>query len=390
MIKCGIMSFIKWRYKNFMQHNDKNKTDKSSKIVLILIIILVILTSIGFFIYNNKNVEPVSGGKLMMSTLVTQSIYDKNTTHAQNILDQSFDELGWFENSFSMYIDDSEISMINKNAGKGLVPVSDSTYKFLKKCVKYCEISDGKFDITIAPVTIAWAVNSENPQIPPQETLDELLKLVNYKNIIFDDKTKTVGLSEPGMMIDLGAIAKGAACDIVSDLYKANNLQGGLLSVGGNVLAIGYPSKSKNFFSVGIRNPRGEANDLLGVLKITDKIISTSGDYERYFMDGDTRYHHIFDTSTAYPSQTDLISVSIITDNGAYAEFLSTYLFVMGKDYVSDIVNNKTNLDYDIIAVDNELNVYISKNIIDIFEPNEKLTDFNFIGVNDFTGNVYE
>ena len=350
------------------------------KMVLTAAIILLLIALILYFYNISANIKNVTGGKLMMSTLVTQSIYDKSEKKSQELLDLSFDELADFENDFSMYIDESEISLINKNAGEKAVEISERTYNLLKECVKYSEMSDGRFDITIAPVTLAWGINTDNPQIPSKEKLDELTRLVNYKDIIFDDANKSVMLKNKGMMIDLGAIAKGAACDVVAGYYNEYDLHGSTLSIGGNVLAKGSPSKEKEYFSVGIRNPRGDQNSLLGVLNITDKIISTSGDYERYFMDNGTRYHHIFDTKTASPAQTDLISVSIVTDNGTYAEFLSTYLFVMGKDYLFDILENKTNSDYEFIAVDSDLNVYISDNLVDIFTPNEKLSGFNFKG----------
>lgn len=360
------------------KNNTKNKPELW-KIVLAVTIVTAIITAVGYFIYTINNIEPVTGGKLMMSTLITQSIYDRNHKKAEELLEVGFEQLKNFEEHFSMYIDSSEISMINKNAGKEMVEVSEQTYNLLKECVKYGDISDGRFDITIAPVTLEWGINTDHPTIPSDERLAELLELVNYKDILFDDDTMSVGLAREGMMIDLGAVAKGASCDIVSRYYKEYDLQGSSLSIGGNVLTKGYADKSKGCFSVGIRNPRGNQNSLLGVVDITDTTISTSGDYERFFVEDGIRYHHIFDTKTAAPAKTDLIAVSIVSDSGSYAEFLSTYLFVMGKDYVLDIIENKSNTDYEFIAVDSDLNVYTSEGIRDIFTPNANLTDFSFI-----------
>ena len=358
------------------------KRHSSLYIVIGMLAFAIIALVLYQWLYEGPEpIQPVTGSKFLMSTLVTQQIYDSDQALAQDVLDEAYVIMEGYENALSLYVEDSYISLINQQAGRDYVQVPGDVFDLLSLSYNYGRLSAGVFDITIAPVTLAWGIHSSSPRIPGGEELAELSALVNYQDILFREEDRAVMLAREGMMVDLGAIAKGALCDVIRERLTPYGFQGYILSVGGNILAMGQPQENKNHFSIGIRNPRGSESSIIGYLDITDVIISTSGDYERYFESNGVRYHHIFDPSTASPAQTDLISVSIICQSGSEAEFLSTYLFVMGKEHLLALEERGENEHFDFIAVDTDYNVYISKRLKDIFTPNDSLKEFTFIYV---------
>lgn len=175
--------------------------------------------------------------------------------------------------------------------------------------------------------------------------------------------------------MDLGAIAKGAAADrareAVSDLSVS-----GYISIGGNLMVVGKKPNGKDFV-MGIRDPRGEANEYIASLEMDGYCMSTTGDYERYFMEDGVRYHHIIDPFTGKPSDSDLISVTVLSRDGTMADFLSTYLFLLGTDGLSEHLDEK---EYWVVAVDKDKNVYMSAGMGDWVKPNSQKGDYHWMG----------
>ncbi|MEG1028318.1 MAG: FAD:protein FMN transferase, partial [Oscillospiraceae bacterium] len=158
-------------------------------------------------------------------------------------------------------------------------------------------------------------------------------------------------LTNENMSIDLGGVAKGYLCDEIKKIYKNNDVKWGIVSLGGNICAYGDRD-----FTIGIRDPKGLQNDIIGKLVINSKIVATTGAYERYFEENGQVYHHILDVKTGYPVKSKWQSVTIISENGALADFLSTYLFSIDKIDFS-------NPEYSVIAIDNENTIHISANL---------------------------
>ncbi len=335
-------------------------------IILVCTVGLLLVAGVSLIISLNTP-KAVSTSGFAMSTYIDQQLYSKDTSAANAVMSDTMSMLTAFENRLSMYITGSEISDINANAGIKPVQVSEHTFTLIKKAVQYCEMSGGLFDITIAPVTKAWGVNSDNPRVPPQSELDELKKLVNYKDVLLDEAAQTIMIKNKGQAIDLGAVAKGEACNQVRDLYLSKGITTGLLSIGGNIMVIGEKPGGKDFV-IGVRDPRGAPNETIGTVKLTDTTLSTSGDYERVFEKDGKYYHHIMDPKTAAPAETDLMSVTIISREGSYADFLSTYLFLLGRDKALALFDK---LKVGVIAVDKNYNVYLSDSAKAIFTPSD-------------------
>ncbi len=329
--------------------------------------VLVLLIAVFSFLGDMFSVKLVTGNGFAMSTTIDQQVYTRGASKGNQIISQTMSALKGFEDRLSLYRAGSEINSINENAGIDYVVVSEETFALIQKAVAYCVLSDGVFDITIAPVTQAWGINSDAPRVPSAQELDALRALVNYNDIMLNEQTHSVMLRNKGQSIDLGAVAKGEACNIVKGLYLQNKVGAGLLSIGGNIMVTGKKPNASDFV-IGIRDPRGAPNEVLGKVHLTDEVLSTSGDYERVFEQDGMRYHHIMNPATAAPAETDLMSVTAICEDGMYADFLSTWLFLLGLD---EVLSRMDAIDAGIVAVDKDYNVYVSPSLRDAFTPAE-------------------
>lgn len=338
----------------------------SKKIYIIIPIVIIGILIAVYALGTRDTAEWATTQDFVMDTLATQKLYGSDGEAGSELMKR-------LSSSLSMYVDGSEIDKINSSAGKEYTVVSKDTFEIIRQAKELSEDSDGLFDITIAPITILWGINGKDkvPTVPKDDDIKSALELVNITRLELSQENDSVLLLDENMMIDLGGIAKGYACDKLYDLYSADKkLKAGIVSFGSSILLYGEkPDKSP--FNVAINSPHGE-NQFLGIVKAragkNGKFISTSGGYERYFEVDGERYHHIFNAATGRPADTDLISVTVITDNGTESDYLSTLLFIKGKESLPQYMDK-----YGIIAVDEDNNVYISDGLKDDFELSEDL-----------------
>lgn len=274
-----------------------------------------------------------------------------------------------YENTLSKTIDSSDIARINNSDGEP-VEVSDDTIEVLKKGIEYGELSDGAFDITIGRVTDLWDFrsgddrdNADAGKIPDKSKLDAAVAHVNYKDIVIDGNTVT--LKDPDMEIDLGGIAKGHIADKLTAYLEENGVTSAIVDLGGNIVAIGgkaakLTGDKQNDFSVGIKDPDSKTGELLGILKCSNKTVVTSGTYERYFEAEGKRYHHILDTDTGYPVDTDIVSATIIADKGhsVDGDGLSTSCLALGREKAIKLIQSIDGVEA--VIVDSSGNIYMS------------------------------
>jgi len=340
---------------------------KKVYIIMIPVVIIGILIAV-YALGSRDKAEWATTQDFVMDTLATQKLYGSNGEAGSELMKR-------LSSSLSMYVDGSEIDRVNGNAGKEYTNVSKDTFEIIKKARELSEHSEGLFDITIAPVTKLWGINNKDkaPTVPKDEDINAALALVNIERLELSEENDSVMLLDENMMIDLGGIAKGYACDKLYELYSADKkIKAGIASFGSSILLYGEkPDNSP--FNVAINSPHGE-NQFLGIAKMkagkNGKFISTSGGYERFFEVDGKKYHHIFDATTGMPADTDLISVTVIADNGTVSDYLSTLLFIKGKDSLLQYMDK-----YGIIAVDADNNVYISDDLKDDFDLD---TDLGF------------
>lgn len=285
------------------------------------VLIAILCAVVAILIAGTIGHRGYSQTEYMLNTVITITADDKDAVA------QCFDEIRRIENLLSVYIPDSEISAINSAPAGTPVKVSDETFGLLKKAQEYKALTNGAFDITVKPLVDLWDVSGEG-YVPEDEEIIAALELID--NIIFDDENCTVTLPKSGMAIDLGGIAKGYAGDKVREILIAHDIDSAIADLGGNIVTIG--KNGRKDWRIGLQNPTAQRGTTFAEINANDKFVVTSGGYERYFEKDGQVYHHIFDPKTGKNPSNGILSVTVVSEDGALADALSTACFVMGKD----------------------------------------------------------
>jgi len=312
---------------------------------------LFCLLTVYIFLLNgcaiNKN-EPISKTGVYFDTVIQIDIYDSSDTE---LLDQCFEYCETFEQTISRTIETSEIYQINH--AKGIpVEVSDMTIELLQKGIEYGVLTNGKFDITIAPLIELWDFKNNTGDVPANEDILEALSHVNYKNIVIDQNQ--VSLKDPDAAIDLGGIAKGYMADYLKEYLISEGIESALINLGGNILTIGSKPDG-NPFNLGIQKPFDKQGTAITSVEVTDSSVVSSGVYERYLEVDNTLYHHIIDTDTGYPCDNNLLGVTILSEKSVDGDALSTSCFVLGLDAGQKLIKTLDGVDAIFITEDYEL-----------------------------------
>lgn len=306
--------------------------------------------------------EPIIREFYALGTLIQFKAYGEKSEQA---CDMAMNKIAEIENNMSVFKDCSEVSYINKNAGIAPVRVSTDTYFVIKTAAKYGSMSQGAFDPTIRPVVRLWGVQTDNARIPDKNEIDKDIKLVNYKDIILDDKNCSVMLRNKNQALDLGAIAKGFAADEVKSIFSKNAIKSAMIDLGGNIFAMGNKPDDTPW-RIGIQDPLKRRGEFVGIISVTDKSVVTSGNYERYFINQGKRFHHLIDPVTGNPSENGVISATIISDYSIDGDALSTCAFVMGLEEGLKLVKSIKGVDAIFITKDKR--IYTTTGIENIFQ----------------------
>lgn len=290
--------------------------------------------------------QPVRRTQFIMGTLVEITVSHSDPEVIQTVTTKAFNEMQRIEGLMSTYIPDSEVSRINRAAGKKAVPVSPEVEEVIREGIFWSEQSNGAFDITVEPLVQLWDFDGEKEFIPVESTIRKTASLVNYRNIEIEEHT--VRLKNRGMAINVGGLAKGYAVDRAISILRSK-VSSGIVNAGGDLYAFGQKSK-QNSWTIGLQHPR-KPQDLLASFAVKNQAIATSGDYQRYFMKDGVRYHHIFDPQTGKPARL-MISTTIITTEVMDADALATAVFVMGPDKGIEWVDSMANIEAMLVLED--------------------------------------
>lgn len=266
--------------------------------------------------------------QLIMGTNVEITAVSRNAEMAEDAITAGFEEIRRLDRLLSTYKESSEISRINRSAGNKPVAVSPEVLNLIREAVKVADMTGGGFNIAIGPAIALWGV-SENPRIPSGGELEAVRPLVDYRNIRVDDQSRTVYLPKAGMRIDLGGIGKGYAADRAEAVMRRHGVSNGIVAVAGDLKVFGKRADGQPF-RIAIRHPRRDAAPLAS-LPLADEGVSTSGDYERYFVKDGVRYHHIIDPETLRPARRSQ-SVTVVSKEAVLTDALSTGIFVLGPE----------------------------------------------------------
>jgi FAD:protein FMN transferase len=313
------------------------------KISIMMTCILLILVFAGC---SKKEEVQVSETAIKMDTVIQIKAYGPKAGEAIKEVFKRIDEI---EKIASATIETSDISKINQAAGKEYVKVHPEIIKMIKTAVKYSELSNGAFDITVGPLIKLWGIGTDNDDkhsIPAETEVKEKLSLVGYKNISINDKDSSVKLLKEGMSIDLGGIAKGFAADEAIKIFGENGVNSALISLGGSSMYTLGNKPDGTPWRVGIQHPRKKRDEVnVAIINLSQQALSTSGDYERFFIKDGKRYHHILNPATGYPTDNGVISNTIVMESGIpdsnmLADILTKTVFVSGIDKGFKIIDS--------------------------------------------------
>ena len=235
----------------------------------------------------------------LMGTLVDIAAVADDPVRLQTAQAAAFDRMGRLVSMMSHYEPTSRVAAINLAAGLQPIPVERDLMQVLAMAQRVSRRSGGAFDVTIGSVG-RWHFDSQHPQMPTRGHIAAHLSVVDWRNLVLDDRAGTAYLTQRGARIDLGGIAKLPILQAGLDTLRQHGITSALINGGGDVLAMSDPASRA--WRVGIRDPRQPAR-LLGTLDVRDGFVASSGDYERFFVRDGKRYHHVLDPKTGYPTQ---------------------------------------------------------------------------------------
>jgi thiamine biosynthesis lipoprotein len=319
----------------------------------------MVLTLVFLFFTETVSAEWVSNSFKVMGTQAHMEFWldesNKVNNTSQQLIELVQDEMHRIDLGMSPYKATSELSLVNAKAGTEAIVITNELFELLTVSQKIAELSDGAFDITYA--SVGYQYDYRKKQKPNQASIESALKAIDYHAVILDRAKSTVRFSHPDVKIDLGGIAKGYAVKKCLELLKIAGIKHALVSAGGDTGLLG--DRRGRPWYVGIKHPRAEEKTAVK-LPLSNESISTSGDYERYFIEDGIRYHHIINPKTG-DSARKVVSVSIIGKDSTYVDALSTTVFVKGLQEGMAFIEQLP--DYEAIIIDNQQTLHVSKGL---------------------------
>jgi FAD:protein FMN transferase len=291
----------------------------------------------------------------IMGTRCAVELWSDDAAKGDAAITLVFDDMRRIDHLMSTWKEDTEISLVNRDAGKHPVKISEELFRLLQTSVKYSELTRGAFDITYA--SVGYLYDFKRHIHPDQAAIAAALPGINFRHMVLDPKKFTVYFMRPGMRIDLGGIAKGYACDQGVAILKRFGVTNAMVMAGGDTRLLG--DRRGRPWMVGIRHPDNK-NRIVLSMPLADVGISTSGDYERFFDEGGIRYHHIIDPKTGH-SPTGVRSVTIIGPTATDTEGWSKGVFIKGP--VEGIRLIEQYPEMDAVVVDKDGKVWYSKGL---------------------------
>lgn len=318
-----------------------------------LFISLILCLSLFSLSACSEKTESLSQDFFAMDTYMSISL---DGTDVQTVITECQTAVFGLEALISRTIETSDVYKLNHAEGE-VVTVSDVTYEILEISLECSEKTAGAFDITICPITDLWAIGTTDAHVPSSEEIENALESVSYKNIVLLGDNQVQLLN--GAQIDLGAVGKGYAADMLIEILEENDITRGVISLAGNIYVYGEKADG-SLWNIGIADP-DDSSEINITVQTSFNSIVTTGAYERYFEEDAVIYHHIFDTSTGYPTTADIKSVTVISKSSSLADIYATALFAMGYDEAVAFAETEDTIDVVIIRDDDT--VFVSEGL---------------------------
>lgn len=301
--------------------------------------------------------------RAIMGTEVKITLWHADEAVGRKAMAAAMAEMQRIDQAYSPYIDTSELARINISAAKAATTISPEMALLLKRSQHFSELSNGAFDITFA--SLGWHYDYRQKQQPSDSQKQALLPAIDYRLIKLDPAVPSVRFMHPDVRIDLGGIAKGYAVDRAIAVLQDLGIAHATVSAGGDSRLLG--DKVGRPWLIGIKNPRPavqQSADVVLTMPLDNVAVSTSGDYERFFIDEQTgaRVHHIINPKTG-ESARELISATVLGPVAMDTDALSTTVFVLGIERGLQLINQL--VDFDCVLIDAEGRVHYSEGLVE-------------------------
>lgn len=301
----------------------------------------------------HRQILKLMGNRFEITVVASDELF------AKKCIDEAVEEIRRIEKLLTTFDESSETNLINRNAGIKPVKVGDEIFELIKRSKQISHITQGSFDITYGSIDKKlWNFDQSMTSLPDQETAKQLVRLINYKNVIINDETGTIFLKDKGMRIGFGGIGKGYAAEMAKICLINNGIKSGIVNAAGDLTAWGYQPNGKAW-TIGIADPEAVQHSF-SHLDITNTSIATSGNYEKFVLIDGKKYSHTINPKTGLPVY-GIKSVTIISPNAEIADAMATPVMVMGVKVGLDLINQIKGLSC-IIIDDNNI-LHTSKNI---------------------------
>ena len=296
--------------------------------------------------------------KLMGNRFEITVVGDDHLWADQRIAD-AVEEIKRIEKLFTTFDESSQTNLINRNAGIAPVKVDREMYDLIERSKKISALTQGAFDITYGSIDKRlWNFDKTMTSLPDPQTAKQLVRLINYRNVILDEKNCSVFLKEKGMRIGFGGIGKGYAAEKAKSLLQQKGVKSGIINAAGDLTAWGHQPNGKPW-TIGIADPN-TTKQAFSFLEITNTSIATSGNYEKFILIDGKKYSHTIDPKTGLPVR-GIKSVTIICPNAEIADAMATPVMIMGIKTGLDMLNQIKGIAG--IVIDDNDKIYTTKNI---------------------------
>jgi thiamine biosynthesis lipoprotein len=317
--------------------------------------VVCLLAAIACSRTSSTNAHPsvVERSRVSMGTEVHISAWATDEAATVTAFDKAFDEFDRLDALMSTWKDGSDILRLNAAAGNAPVAVSAEVREVLHASQEVSEWTSGKFDVTFAALSGLWKFDHDiDGQVPDRSQIAPRLPLIDYRALQIDDRAGTASLTRAGMKVNLGGIGKGYAVDRAVTILRDAGLSDFMIQSGGDLFVAGR--RGDRPWRVGIQDPRGFPDTTFAALELTDVALSTSGDYERFFIRDGRRYHHILDPDTGEPALRSR-SVSIVAKTSTAADGLSTGVFILGGEEGMALIEKLPDVEGVIVTAENKV-----------------------------------
>lgn len=296
----------------------------------------------------SQHSDKVCYSAVMMGTRIELHL----SVHRPELATEVFRRIKQWEDLLTVNRPESQLMSVNQAAGKYPVRVSPSVFALIARAHR-ASLEGGCFNLAIGPLVRCWKIGFSGDRVPQAETLAGLLPLTDPRAIRLNADDCSVFLTRAGMSVDAGAIAKGYMADLICDYLASQSITRAMINLGGNIRVM--TGAGETGWKVGLQQPFGRSDQLLGVISTDNSSVVTSGVYERYFVADGKHYHHILDPRSGYPLDNDLLSVTVISPLSIDGEILSTQLYGMGLERGCQWLTTRPDIDAIFVTRDRQV-----------------------------------